>query len=103
MNTIVTAEIDVATPTGRRIVHDLERHKRTVKLNYPTPESITGKTYTHEEEWSMVDKSKAKKNIPDRKLETLQGLFPEKKNYRDAEFLAFNSMYNMAEIIESEI
>jgi hypothetical protein len=46
MNTTVTAEIDVATLTGRRIVHDLERHNRTVKLNYPAPESATEKTYT---------------------------------------------------------
>jgi hypothetical protein len=56
MNTIVTAEIDVATPTGRRIVNELEQHKRSVKLNYPASERIVGKTYTHEEVWSMVEK-----------------------------------------------
>ncbi|GHS95778.1 hypothetical protein AGMMS50239_33990 [Bacteroidia bacterium] len=55
MNTIVTAEIDVATPTGRRIVNELERHKRSVKLNYPTSEKIAEKTYTHEEVWEMVE------------------------------------------------
>jgi hypothetical protein len=49
-----------------------------------------------------VGKLKAKK-VSDKKLETLQGLFPKKKNYSEAEFLAFNSMYNMAEIIEREI
>ena len=53
MNTIVTAEIDVATPAGRRVVHNLER-KRSVKLNYPDFE-ITGKTYTHEEVWKNVE------------------------------------------------
>jgi hypothetical protein len=56
MNTIVTAEIDVATPIGRRIIKDLEQHKRSVKLNYPVPESITGNTYTHQEVWNMVEK-----------------------------------------------
>jgi hypothetical protein len=50
-----------------------------------------------------VDKHKAKKNVSDKKLETLQGIFPKKKTYSEAEFLAFNSMYNMAEIIEREI
>ncbi|GHV09340.1 hypothetical protein FACS1894160_4880 [Bacteroidia bacterium] len=48
MNTIVTAEIDVATPTGRRIVNELGHHKRSVKLNYPASENRTGKTYTYE-------------------------------------------------------
>jgi hypothetical protein len=56
MNTIITAEIDVATPTGRRIIKDLERHKRTVKLNYPVSENITVKTYTHEEVWTNVER-----------------------------------------------
>ncbi|GHT61139.1 hypothetical protein AGMMS50239_11440 [Bacteroidia bacterium] len=55
MNTIVTAEIDVATPTGRRIIKDLEQYKHSVKLNYPASESITGKTYTHQEVWNMVE------------------------------------------------
>ncbi|MDR2840156.1 MAG: hypothetical protein LBV75_02665 [Paludibacter sp.] len=50
-----------------------------------------------------VGKSKTRKNVSDKKLETLQSLFPKKKNYSEAEFLAFNSMYNMAEIIEREI
>jgi hypothetical protein len=56
MNTTVTAEIDVATLTGRRIVHDLERHNRTVKLNYPAPESTTEKTYTIDEAFDIVGK-----------------------------------------------
>ncbi|GHT07337.1 hypothetical protein FACS189432_02370 [Bacteroidia bacterium] len=54
MNTIVTAEIDVATPTGRRIIKELEQYKRTVKLNYPESESITGKTYTVDEAFDIV-------------------------------------------------
>jgi hypothetical protein len=56
MNTIATAEIDVATPVRRSIVNELEQHKRSVKLNYPASENVTGKTYTHEEVWNMVEK-----------------------------------------------
>jgi len=35
----VTAYIDINTPTGRRIVRELETHKRAVKIVYnePTP------------------------------------------------------------------
>ena len=35
----VTAYIDINTPTGRRIVRELETHKRVVKIVYnePTP------------------------------------------------------------------
>ena len=31
----VTAHIDTSTPTGRRILKDLESHKRVVKIEYP--------------------------------------------------------------------
>ena len=30
----VTAQIDISTPTGRRIVKELETHKRVVKITY---------------------------------------------------------------------
>lgn len=30
----VTAQIDISTPTGRRIVRELETHKRVVKISY---------------------------------------------------------------------
>jgi hypothetical protein len=56
MNTIVTAEIDIATPTGRRIVNELEQHKRFVKLNYPASERITERTYTVDEAFDIVGK-----------------------------------------------
>ncbi|GHV65397.1 hypothetical protein FACS1894199_05980 [Bacteroidia bacterium] len=55
MNTIVTAEIDVATPVGRHIVKELTRHKRSVKLNYPATESASVKTYTHQAVWKNVE------------------------------------------------
>lgn len=47
----VTAEINVESPTGRRIVHELEKHKKVVKLSYPSLEDIEGQdqTYTFNE------------------------------------------------------
>ncbi|MFZ4455704.1 MAG: hypothetical protein ACOYOT_05730 [Bacteroidales bacterium] len=38
----VTAIIDTSTPTGRRIVRDLEKHKKIVKLEYPQPLDANG-------------------------------------------------------------
>ena len=48
MNEVI-ARINVTTPSGRRIVRDLEKHKKAVKVEYPLPEGITGETYTLEE------------------------------------------------------
>jgi hypothetical protein len=48
----VTAEINVESPTGRRIVRELERHRMVVKLNYPTATEIdgtTGRSYSYDE------------------------------------------------------
>jgi hypothetical protein len=48
----VTAEINIDSPTGRRIVRELERHNKVVKLTYPIPPEIEGiaeKTYTFDE------------------------------------------------------
>ncbi len=57
MNTKITAEIDVATPTGQRIFKELAQHKRVVTFIYPEPEVIEReKTYTHQEVWGMVEK-----------------------------------------------
>jgi hypothetical protein len=49
MNTIITANVDVATPTGRRIIEELEQHKRPAKLNYPILDTTIEKTYTVDE------------------------------------------------------
>jgi hypothetical protein len=56
MNTIVTAKIDVATPTGHRLFKKIARHKRSVTLIYPDTEVGEEKTYTHQEVWNMVEK-----------------------------------------------
>jgi len=36
----VIANIDDSTPTGRKIVRELEKHKRVLKLSYPEKEEI---------------------------------------------------------------
>ena len=36
----VLARIDITSPTGRRIVRELEKHKDIVKLEYPLPEGV---------------------------------------------------------------
>ena len=52
----VTATIDVSKPTGRRIVRDLDKHSKVVSLNFPLPDGISEKTYTHQEVWSKMEK-----------------------------------------------
>jgi hypothetical protein len=54
MNTKVTAEIDVATPTGQRIFKELAQHKNVVTFIYPEPEVKREKTYTIDEAFDIV-------------------------------------------------
>lgn len=54
MNNEVIARIDISTSTGRKIVRELEK-RRVVKMEYPIPESVEGKTYTHQEIWETVE------------------------------------------------
>jgi len=49
---VVTAEIDVTTPTGRKLVKELER-KRCVKLTFPNV--VDGVTYSHKEVWEKME------------------------------------------------
>ena len=52
MNT-VTAEIDVTTPTGRKVVRELGK-RRCVKLTFPdVNDGVT--TYTHKEVWEKME------------------------------------------------
>ena len=48
----VTAKIDISTPAGRKIVRELEKHKKLVKVTYPLPLGEDGKT---EETFSIED------------------------------------------------
>lgn len=52
MNQVI-AHIDISTATGRRLVKDLEKHKKSVKIEYPLPEAISGqRTYTLDESYN---------------------------------------------------
>ncbi|NDV45544.1 hypothetical protein D0T49_00560 [Paludibacter sp. 221] len=55
MNNEVIAHIDISTPAGRKIVRELEKHKKNVKIEYPLPPEISGKTYSEDEVWEMVE------------------------------------------------
>ncbi|MBQ7387896.1 MAG: hypothetical protein IJW01_00725 [Paludibacteraceae bacterium] len=46
----VIAKINVDTPKGRKIVRELEKSPKVVKVEHPLPEFLQGKKfYTHEE------------------------------------------------------
>jgi len=54
----VTAIIDISTPAGRKIVRELEKHKKLVKVTYPIPLGEDGKTeetYSVEEVFAELD------------------------------------------------
>ena len=56
MNEVI-AHIDISTPTGKRIVNQLQKHRKTVKMEYPLPDEITGQElYTVEEAFAGLEK-----------------------------------------------
>lgn len=49
----VIAHIDISTPIGRKLVKELEKHKKAVRVEYPLPEAISGqRTYTLDESYN---------------------------------------------------
>jgi len=60
----VIAKIDISSPTGRKIVRELEKHKRVVEIIYPDPiaqDEVIEETITIEEAeeylWNKLEKS----------------------------------------------
>jgi len=52
----INVKINIDSPTGRRLLKEVERHPKVAKIEYPVPDSIAGeKTYTIEEEFSKVE------------------------------------------------
>jgi len=52
----IHVQIDISTPTGRRLLKEVERHPRVAKIEYHLPEAIAGqKTYTLDEVFSSVE------------------------------------------------
>ncbi len=53
----VTAHINIDTPAGRKLVREIEKHKKIVRLEYPLPDAIAGqKTFTLEESFGKLEK-----------------------------------------------
>lgn len=55
----VTAKINISTPAGRKIVKELEKHKKLVKVTYPLPlgeDEISEETYSVNEVFTELDK-----------------------------------------------
>lgn len=52
----INVRINITTPTGRRLLKEVERHPRVAKIEYPLPDEIAGqKTYSLEEVFSVVE------------------------------------------------
>jgi len=60
----VTAEIDISTLIGRRLVHELEKHNRVVKITYPESEDIP-EGYMTSDEFRKSAKEKVRKFCDD--------------------------------------
>lgn len=70
MNNQVIAHIDISTPSGRKIARELHG-KKSVKIEYPLPEGIKGKTCTLEEAYEKgLDKLSTYYNVDIRKLKS---------------------------------
>ena len=53
----VKVQIDVSTPTGRRLLREVVKHPKTAKVEYPLPVSVSGKKlYTLKEIFTEVEK-----------------------------------------------
>ena len=52
----INVQIDIDTPTGRRLLKEVERHPKVAKVEYPVPNIAGEKTYTIEEVFSKVEK-----------------------------------------------
>lgn len=56
MNQVI-AHIDISTPIGRRLVKELEKYKKTVRVEYTLPDEISeAETLTHEEVFGKLEK-----------------------------------------------
>ena len=55
MSNEVIAKIDISTPSGRKIVRELEK-KRAVKLEYPLPEGMSVSNITVDEYFDELER-----------------------------------------------
>ena len=68
----VTAHIDVSTPKGRKIIQELEKHRKIVKIDNPLPTDENGlpiQTYSVDESFdNLYDKLQEHYGVDLRKL-----------------------------------
>jgi len=66
----INVQIDISTPTGRRLLHEVEKHPKTAKIEYPLPEGVSGqKTYTLDEVFDeCIDILSEHYNVDGRKI-----------------------------------
>lgn len=68
----VTAHIDVSTAKGRKIIQELEKHRKIVKINNPMPvdeNGLTIKTYSVDESFdNLYDKLEEHYGVDLRKI-----------------------------------
>ena len=51
----VTARINIDSPTGRKLVSEIEKHKKVARIEYPLPEElINGTALSHDEVWNKI-------------------------------------------------
>jgi len=65
-----TARINIDSPTGRKLVREIEKHKKVAEIEYPLPEDLQNCTaISHNEVWDKVwDKLSNHYNVNVRKL-----------------------------------
>jgi len=51
----VTARINIDSPTGRKLVREIEKHKKVATIEYPLPEDLkNGTALSHDEVWDKI-------------------------------------------------
>jgi len=41
----INVQIDISTPTGRRLLREVEKHPRVAKIEYPLPKELEGQRF----------------------------------------------------------
>lgn len=51
----VIARINIDTPTGRKLLQEIEKHKKVAEIEYPLPEELQNRTASsHTEVWDNI-------------------------------------------------
>jgi len=41
----INVQIDISTPTGKRLLREVEKHPRVAKIEYPLPKELEGQRF----------------------------------------------------------